>query len=179
MARNGNGGSPTLIHKVILGAISAIDVLGIVWLLTHDVTKLASRRGIAIDGTIIAVAVAYCVVLAAIHLLGIFRVSSVDDPEKAAGLRRSKLTGMGEMILFAGLLMILVGILILGPGVAVWSVLLALVLVFLGGLLVAVGINRSVLKAAITVLNRRRRKAQGPEGDRAQGKPQPAPQGKR
>ena len=157
MARNDNGTSPTLIHRIILGVVGAIDIGAIVWLLTSDVSKMASRHGIAIDGTIIAFAVVYCVVLAAIHVFGIVRVTSASDPKKAADLRKSRLTGLGEMILFAGLLMVFVGILILGPGVAAWSILLALAMICIGGIAIAVGINRSVLKAALVALSRRRR----------------------
>lgn len=167
MARNNNGASPTLIHKVILGAIGAVDVGAIIWILANDVTKIAARRGLAVDGTVIALAVIYCAALAGIHFFGIFRVASVSDPQRAAELKESRLTGLGEMILFAGLLTVLVGILVLGPGVAVWSILLALVMIALGGIAVAVGINRSVLKAAIVALGRRRR-TQGTPAPEAQ-----------
>lgn len=161
-------GTSTLIHKIILGIFATLDIGAIVMLLTHDVTKIASRRGIAIDGTLIAFAVAYCLALAAIHVIGIFRVASASDPRKAAELRESRLTGMGEMLLFTGLLMVLVAILLTGPGMAVWVILLAMLMVVVGGVLIAIGINRTVLKAALVVLSpRRRRAAQG--GRQAQG----------
>lgn len=153
-------GNPTLIHKIVLGVFGALDIGCIIMILTHDVTKIASRRGLDVDGTIIGVAVAYCLAMALIHFFGIFRIASASDPQKEAELRESKLTGLGEMILFTGLLAILVGILIIGPGVAVWSILLALGLIAVGGVLVAVGLNRTVLKAALTALSVRRRTAQ-------------------
>jgi len=177
MARNNNGTSPTLIHKVILGAVGVIDIGAIIWILTNDVTKMASRRGIAVDGTIIAFAVIYCAILAGIHCFGIFRVASASDPQKAAEMKESRLTGLGEMILFAGLLTVLVGILVLGPGVATWSILLALVMIALGGIAIAVGINRSVLKASIVVLGRHRRmQAAGSEPQSSQPQRQPVAQ---
>lgn len=157
----GNG-SPTLIHKIILGALGILDIGAIGIIFANDVTKLASRRGIMIDGTIIGFAVFYCLVLAAIHFFGVFHVASTSDSKKAASLRESKLTGMGEMILFTGLLMILVGFLIIGPGIATWSILLALVMIVIGGILVAVGINRTVLKAALIAMSVRRRNRKQP-----------------
>ena len=154
-------GASTLVHKIILGVLGALDIGTIILMLTNDVTKVASRRGIVIDGTIIGFAVVYCLVLAAIHIFGVFQVSSASDSHKASQLRESKLTGMGEMILFTGLLMILVAVLITAPGVAVWSILVAMFLAVVGGIFVAVGINRTVLKAALIVLSPRRRGTKG------------------
>ena len=153
-------GTSTLVHKIILGMCGMLDVGAIIMLLTHDTVKIASRRGIVVDGTLIGCAVVYCLVLALIHVFGIFQVSSASDPQKAAKLRESKLTGMGEMILFTGLLMVLVAVLITAPGVAVWFILLAMLMAVIGGILIAVGINRSVLKAALVVLSPRRRRMQ-------------------
>ena len=160
MAQGGRGGSATIIHKVVLGLFAALDLGLAAWLLTHDVTRLAFRRGLSVDGTIVACMVAYLVALAAINVFGIVRVASVSDRERAMRLRESRLTGMGEMILFAGVLMILVGVLILAPGVMAWLILLALALIAAGGILAAVGLNRSVLKAAIVAEARKRRDEQ-------------------
>lgn len=132
-------------------------------LLTNDVSKIASRRGIAIDGTILGFAVAYCILLVLIHCFGIYRIASASDPKRETQLRDSKLTGIGEMILFVGLLMVLVGFLIIGPGIATWTILLALVLVVIGGLFVAVGINETALKAALVAIIVRRRNSQPSE----------------
>lgn len=183
MARHNDAqgkGAPTLIHKIILGVFGALDIGAIIMLLTNDMTKIASRRGINIDGTIIGVVVAYLILLAIIHVLGIVRVASASDPENETKLRESKLTGLGEMILFTGLLAILVGILIVGPGVSTWLILFACGLIALGGLLVAIGLNRTVLKAALTAISvRRRNRRPAPKHSQQQQPQQQQPQRQR
>lgn len=146
----GKKGPSTIPHRVILGIAALVDAAGIAWLLTNDVPKMALRRGLRIDGMMVGLMVAYLVALVAINVIGIVRITRISsDPSAADEARKSRVTQLGEMLLLVGLMAVLVGAFLLAPGTAVWLVILSLVLILLGGVLVAVGLSRTATKFAL------------------------------
>lgn len=172
----GSTSSLTMPHRILLGVVAAVDAYGIFWLLTHEVTKMASRKGIIISQNLVWFAVAYLVVLIAINAFGIFRITRLtNDSQAAAKARAGRLNPLSELILFAGMLTMLVGILLLAPGTAVWLVIVSLVLIILGGIVTAFGIVQTSTRFALAALRRRELAAMraSDKGGRPNGTPQP------
>ena len=149
-SKEGTKKPSAIIHRVVLGIAALIDVAGIAWLLTNDVPKMALRRGLKVDSMMIGILVVYLVVLVAINVIGIVRITQVmSDAEKANAARKSRLTQIGELLLLVGLMSVLVGAFILAPGTAAWLLVLALVLMLVGGVLATMGLSRTATKFAL------------------------------